>query len=39
MVKFKISLLIMRKDTKKMAQDKMDMMVILEIQERTEEDY
>ena len=34
-----IGLLKMRKDTKKMAQDKMDMMVSLEIHERTEEDY
>ncbi len=34
-----IGLLKMRKDTNKMAQDKMDMMVSLEIQERTEEDY
>jgi hypothetical protein len=39
MVKIMIGLLKMRKDTNKMAQDKMDMMVSLEIQERTEEDY
>jgi hypothetical protein len=39
MVKIMIGLLKMRKDTKKMAQDKMDMMVSLEIHERTEEDY
>ena len=39
MVKIMISLLIMREDTKKMAQEKMDMVVSLEIQERTEEDY